>query len=197
MSLAKIITHKNKVPLVSGDNVAAWDRPFVDTIGYDNVDGNTTYCILFKHKFTSVTSSTVGIKIPILSNCGTIVDSYSLTNLNVWNNSTDSVPTWGYNNYLPLLPEPNFWQNDWSVTTDTSYINIYTSSSLAKSGLNTTDYFWFGILLRTDTGCNSTTWWRGTLETYNDLPVNCQFRPYNAYFSNIITKSAYVTILDY
>jgi hypothetical protein len=165
-------------------------------LGYDNVSPspytNSNYYLLVKYKFANVSTTNVGIKIPIL---GVIIGALNGSptpaieaGVKVWNSTTTDVPTWNFNQYLP-----GYYRDQWNLSSDSNYFYLYTNTALGKSGLNTTDFFWLGFEI---TGAMSFPRFR--IKHYPSYgTINAQFRPYVFGGSNVVDTYTYLEILDY
>jgi len=208
MAFGKTIRHNGKLPLISEakNKLAGWDYFEQKRLGYDNVTPspytNTNHFLIVKYKFSSVSTTNVGIKIPILGYIGSGLDGTptptQYSDFQVWNNTTTSVPTWGFNNYLNIYSYPPYppyyvYRTEWNLSADQNYIYIYTSATKAKGGLNTTDDFWFGFELQGSSG-----YFRPLVKHYPRAGVvNAQFRPYVSGAFDVVDTYTYLEILDY
>lgn len=181
----KITKYNGKIALYKTNRIAKYNNSIV--VGYDNVTGSpyaeTNYYFLVKHKFVNISTTKVGIRVPIIT--GPVVNAFSggynidnraypinSCDINIWNTATvGDNPPWGSSNYMAMV------SSVWSISSTSTYVEFSTTDSTAKSNLNTTDYFWIGILLRDTRG----SFYRGVLTYDTTKTNNCQLRRYTSY----------------
>jgi hypothetical protein len=180
------------VPLVSTDNVALIANKFELLIGYDNITPspytNTNYIIICKFKFTSVSTTNVGIKIPITSQISVNAIGSAVNNdAEIWNSATSPLPNWTSGGIIGI-GRPN-----WTLTSDSNYIYFYTSNSTEKAKLNTTDTYWIGFM----TEATPSGFYRCKIDALTNKTANVQLRPYGFGILDVIDKYTYIEVLDY
>jgi len=191
-----IIRHNAKIPLQSSKVMYVKDE-LVLTCGYDNVTPSpytdTIDYLLFKYQFTSVSTTNVGIKIPILEQfplvgfVGGSLGTSTLTSLGIWDIATAPLPTWTSGGLLGLN------RVKWTVSSDANYMYIWTNQASEKALLNTSSTYWIGINLRN----TSNSFYKCTLQTYGNYTTNLQTRPYVYGTSDVINGYYGCVILDY
>ena len=192
-----ILENNGKIGLYKTNRVAIY-KPVSGTVsvGYDNVTSspyvNTNYYFMVKHKFSTIyTGGEMSIRIPIETQSGSSNIQQRLNPSTDTNNTSLNImkysvvgdnPTNGTNGYIPLIG------SKWGTRSTSTYVEFFTTDSGAISALNTTEYFWFSIELRT--AANS--FYRGIL-SYYEGNNNCQLRRYVNYIKDFDLK---VEIID-
>jgi hypothetical protein len=178
-----ILENKGRTGLYKTNRVAIY-HPVSGTmsVGYDNVTSspyvNTNYYFMFKHKFSTIyTGGEMSVRVPITSVGANIqqrltpATDTNNTSLNIMKYSVvGDNPTNGTNGYIAFIGAK------WGTRSTSTYVEFFTTDSGAISALNTTEYFWFSIQLRTSTNF----FYRGVLSYYQGTN-NCQLRRYVNY----------------
>jgi hypothetical protein len=175
----RIAKDNGKIGLYETNKVRIY-KPVSGTmsVGYDNSTPGPTndHYFLVKYKFDNIyTGGEMAIRIPIVTS-GTADIQQRLspatdpnrTELQIWKYSVvGENPTYGFNNYIANVA------SKWGTRSTSTYVEFFTTDSTAIAGLNTTEYFWFGIQFRTSTN----SFYRGIL-SYYEGNKNCQLRRY-------------------
>jgi hypothetical protein len=194
----RIAKDNGKIGLYETNKVRIY-KPVSGTmsVGYDNVTPspyvNTNYYFLVKHKFDTIyTGGEMAIRIPLETQSGTVNIQQRLTpatdpnntRIQVWKYSVvGENPPYGFDNYIS---NPG---SRWGTRSTSTYIEYFTTDAAAIAGLNTTEYFWFGIDLRTQVNF----FYRGIL-SYYEGNYNSTLRRYLRY--NTIDHYLKVEIID-
>lgn len=148
----RVITHKNKIPLVSGlppNNILA-TIPDSAMIGGELLSGTIT--AYFSASLQTVTASNVGIKIPITNNTIYNISSALNNDFTVWDrsvvgNSPNFFSGTGIPGglYHPITNPNGFYRGYWTLTGDSDYIYLYTNTATQKNNMTVGTEYWFAF----------------------------------------------------